>query len=106
VVFVKSATGLEPRVVRLGLSNYDYVQVLDGVKEGEQVALLSVAELQAKRQQDQDRLRQRMSTGMPGVATGGGGRGGGGGGTGGGGSGGGGTGGGTGGGGASRSGGR
>jgi hypothetical protein len=40
-----------------------------------------VAELQAKRQQDQDRLRQRMSSGMPGVSSGGGaGRGGGGGG--------------------------
>jgi HlyD family secretion protein len=78
VVFVKTPHGLEPRIVRLGLSNYDYAQVMDGVKEGEEVALLSVAELQAKRRQDQDRLRQRLGSGVPGAPGGGGGGGGGG----------------------------
>lgn len=76
VVFVKTAKGFEPRIVRLGLSNYDVAQVLDGVQEGEQVALLSVAELQAKREQDQTRFRQRMGGGVPGApGLGGGGRG-------------------------------
>jgi HlyD family secretion protein len=73
VVFVSGPNGIEPRVVRLGLTNFDYAEVLDGVKEGEQVALLSVAELLAKRRQDQSALRQRMSGGMPGVGGGGGG---------------------------------
>jgi HlyD family secretion protein len=83
VAFVKTATGLEPRILRLGLSNYDDAEVLDGLKEGDQVALLSVAELQAKRTQDQATLRSRMSggtPGMPGGAAGGRGTGGGGGG--------------------------
>jgi HlyD family secretion protein len=74
VVFVKTPRGLEPRVVRLGVSNYDYAQVLAGVKEGEEVALLSVAEVQAKRQQDQSRMRSRMGAGMPGVSSTGGAR--------------------------------
>ena len=43
-------------------------------------ALLSVAELQAKRKEDQARLRERMGSGMPGVTSGRGGGGGGGGG--------------------------
>ncbi|HEY6866828.1 MAG TPA: efflux RND transporter periplasmic adaptor subunit, partial [Candidatus Eisenbacteria bacterium] len=73
VVFVKTARGLEPRIVRLGLTNFDYAEVLDGLNEGDQVALLSVAEIQAKRQQDQSRMRQRMGGGVPGVPTGGGG---------------------------------
>jgi len=77
LVFVKTPRGLEPRLVRLGISDFDYVQVTDGLAEGDEVALLSVAEVQAKRQNDQAQLRQRMGSGMPGVgAPGGGGRGG------------------------------
>jgi HlyD family secretion protein len=82
-VFVKTANGLEPRLVRLGLSDFDYAQVIDGVKEGDQVALLSVAEAQAQRNQSRTQLRQRMGSGVPGqpgVGGGGGGRGAGGGG--------------------------
>ena len=67
VVFVKTSGGLEARLVRLGISDYDYAQVLGGLKEGEEVALLSVAEAQAKRESDQTRLRQRMGSGVPGV---------------------------------------
>jgi hypothetical protein len=76
VVFVKTAGGLEPRVVILGLQNFDYAQVLQGLKEGEEVALLSVAELQAKRTQAQTALRQRMGSGLPGTGATTGGRGG------------------------------
>ena len=76
VVFVKTANGLEPRVVGIGLSNFDYAQVLDGLKEGDQVALLSIAEVQAKRKADQSQFRQRVGGAVPGVggAGGGGGR--------------------------------
>jgi hypothetical protein len=77
-VFVKTAAGLELRLVRLGLTDFDYAEVLAGVKEGDEVALLSVAELQAKRKADQARLAQRMGSGVPGVPGAGGGGGGGG----------------------------
>jgi HlyD family secretion protein len=72
VAFVRTSKGLEPRVVQLGISNFDYAEVLGGVEEGEEVVLLSVAELQAKRAQDQSRIRQRMGSGLPGSAGGGG----------------------------------
>jgi HlyD family secretion protein len=77
VVFVMTAGVLKPRLVRLGISDYDYAEVLDGLKDGEEVALVSVAEVQAKRQEDQTRFRQRVGTGVPGVGGGGGGAGGG-----------------------------
>jgi len=67
VAFLKTDKGLEPRVVRLGLSNYDDAEVLDGLNEGDQVALVSVAELQAKRTQDQAQFRSRVSGGTPGL---------------------------------------
>jgi HlyD family secretion protein len=78
VAFVKTASGLEPRVVRLGLSDFDYAEVVDGLKLGEQVVLLGVAEAQATRAQTQTRLRERMGSGVPGVPGGGAGGGGGG----------------------------
>lgn len=67
VAFVKTDRGLEPRVVRLGLSDFDYSEVLSGLKEGEEVVLLGVAEAQASRAQSQSRIRERLGTGVPGV---------------------------------------
>lgn len=64
VAFVQTAGGLEPRAVLTGITNFDYAEVLGGLKEGDQVAMLSVAELQAKRQQSQNFIRQRMGGGM------------------------------------------
>jgi HlyD family secretion protein len=73
VVFVKTAKGIEPRLVRLGLSDFDWSQVVTGVKEGDQVVLLGVAEAQASRTQQQANVRQRVGS-MPGGIGGGGGR--------------------------------
>jgi HlyD family secretion protein len=72
VVFVKTAGGIEPRVVRLGLSDFDWSQVVSGVEEGDQVVLLGIAQAQANRTQAQADARQRVGT-MPGGLGGGGG---------------------------------
>jgi HlyD family secretion protein len=87
LVFVKNGEKFEPRVVLTGASNFDYTENISGVKEGEQVAMLAAAALQAQRQQFNDRIRQ--NTGVPGMQQGGGAGGAGGGGRGGGGGGGG-----------------
>jgi HlyD family secretion protein len=57
LVFVKADDGWRPRLVMLGVSNYDYSEVLRGLAEGEDVALLSAAALQARRQEQQNRIR-------------------------------------------------
>ncbi len=81
LVFVEVSAGkYEPRLVRLGASNYDYSEVLSGLNEGDMVATLNVAALQAKRDQANDRFRSM--TAVPGApaatpARGGGGGGGG-----------------------------
>jgi hypothetical protein len=64
-VFVKKGQTFEPRLVMLGASNFDYTEVISGVTEGEQVAMLAAASLQAQREQNQDRIRQQ--TGVPGM---------------------------------------
>jgi len=70
LVFVKKGETFEPRVVLTGASNFDYTEIVSGVKEGEQVAMLAAAALQAQRQQNNDRIRQ--NTGVPGMQQGGG----------------------------------
>jgi HlyD family secretion protein len=84
VVFVRTASAIEPRIVRLGLSDFDWSEVLSGVREGEEVVLLGITQAQASRSQQQSQIRQRVGT-MPGGIGGTGGGGGGGGGAGGGG---------------------
>ena len=73
VVFVKKGTTFEPRMVMLGSANFDYTEVVSGLNEGEEVALLAALSLQAQRQQQNDRMRQNMGGGVPGMSQGGGG---------------------------------
>lgn len=87
MVFVKQGTGWVPKAVRLGVSDYDYSEVLSGIKEGDEVALLGAVVLQAQRDQASARARSITGAGLPGsgsatttpAAGGGGARGGGGG---------------------------
>ena len=68
IVFVKDGNKFLPRVVRLGATDFDYTEVLSGLKPGEQVALLGAATLQAQRQATQDRIRSATSGGLPGTS--------------------------------------
>ena len=68
LVFVQIGEGkYEPRLVKLGASNYDYSEVLSGLREGDNVATLAVAALQAKREQANDRFRGMAGGGVPGM---------------------------------------
>lgn len=67
LVFVAKNGTYEPRVVRLGVSDFDYTEVLSGVEEGEQVALLAAAAMQAQREERNQSMRERMGGGLPGV---------------------------------------
>jgi hypothetical protein len=71
IVFVKTGETYEPRVVTLGLGNFDVTEITSGVQEGEQIALVSAAVLQQSRTEFQDRLRSR--SGLPGMGGGAGG---------------------------------
>jgi len=72
IAFAKTDKGLELRTVRVGLSDFDYAEVLGGLQEGDQVAMLSVALLEAQRAESINQIRQRVSGGVTGVGGGGG----------------------------------
>lgn len=71
VVFVQGAAGPEPRRVILGVTDWEFTEVLRGLEVGDRVVLVSIAQHQKRQQELTDRMRQRSA--MPG--TGGGGRG-------------------------------
>ncbi len=76
LVFVVENGVYKARVVRLGVANFDYTEVLGGLKEGDQVALLAAAAMQAKREEQNNRIRSMggvpgMSQPRPGGAAGG-----------------------------------
>lgn len=78
VVFVQGANGPEPKVVLIGLSDWDYTEVVRGLEPGSEVYLISVARLQQQQEQFSSRMRERAGGGMFGGGGGGGQRGGGG----------------------------
>ena len=70
VVFVAQKDGsFAPRLVTLGVANYDVTQVLGGLQEGDRVALISAAMLQQARDSLLSRIRSR--SGLPGMTGGG-----------------------------------
>ena len=74
LVFVQRADSTyEARMVRLGVADYDFTEVLSGLEEGDRVALLSAAALQMQRAENQDRFRAMTGGASPlgGGATGG-----------------------------------
>jgi HlyD family secretion protein len=66
VAFVKTATGWSPRLVRLGVSDFDYTEVISGLKEGDEVALLSTIALQASRNRSSARAKAMVGGALPG----------------------------------------
>ena len=64
IAFVMAGRKYSPRAVRVGISDFDYTEVLSGVNEGEQVALLGAAVLQAQRVQVQARVRAGTGGGL------------------------------------------
>ena len=65
MVFTVKDGKYTPKVIRLGVNNFDYSEVLSGLNEGEQVAILNVAAMQARQANELDQMRGR--TGMPGM---------------------------------------
>jgi HlyD family secretion protein len=66
VVFTVGEDGaIEPRMVMIGLTDWDRTQVVSGLDEGDYVALIGVARLQAEREEFMERMRSNMGGGNP-----------------------------------------
>ena len=59
VFVVTPGSTIEPRMVRVGLNDWDNTQVVSGLEEGEQLAIIGAAQLQARQQEFLNRIRSR-----------------------------------------------
>jgi HlyD family secretion protein len=66
VVFVMGADSVtSPRLVQIGLNDWDRTQIVSGVDEGETLVVVGAAQLMAQQQAYLDRMRERMGGGNP-----------------------------------------
>ncbi len=66
VVFVKGVDGvLSPRPVLIGVNDWNNSEILVGLEEDEVVALIGGAALQARQQERNQQMRDRMGGGLP-----------------------------------------
>jgi HlyD family secretion protein len=66
VVFVKGADGvLSARAVLIGVNDWNNSEILAGLEEGEEVAIIGGASLQAQQQERSEQMRGRMGGGLP-----------------------------------------
>ncbi|HEX9109173.1 MAG TPA: hypothetical protein VF832_18125, partial [Longimicrobiales bacterium] len=72
MVFVQAGTGVEARKVTLGVNDWDYTEVVKGLKPGEKVIMASVARIQQQTNEMQNRIRERSGGMLKGGSTGGG----------------------------------
>ncbi|HEX7121135.1 MAG TPA: efflux RND transporter periplasmic adaptor subunit [Gemmatimonadaceae bacterium] len=72
VYVVAAGSTYVPRVVRTGMSDLDYTEVIEGLSEGETVVLLGSLEMQARRDSAMARLRSRSGGALPGAPSAGG----------------------------------
>ena len=62
VVFVVGeGETIEPRMVMIGLTDWDRTEVVSGLDEGDRVALIGLAQLQAQREEFMERMRSMGS---------------------------------------------
>ncbi len=59
VVFVMSHGKPQPKLIRVGLNDWDYTEVLEGLNPGDSLAVIGAAQLQAQQQAFQNRIRNR-----------------------------------------------
>jgi HlyD family secretion protein len=62
LVFVQGPNGPEARSVLLGVTDWEFTEVLSGLAEGEPVVLLSVVRLERQQQEMNQRMQQRMGS--------------------------------------------
>ena len=65
-VFVVGADGSpEPRLVQMGLGDWDNTEIVSGLEEGEQLVIVSAAQLQAQQEAFLEQMRGRMGGANP-----------------------------------------
>lgn len=67
IVLVKQGDQYVPRLVKIGVSNFDYSEVLEGLKEGDQLQVTTISRAKIEAEQMNERMKSMQGVGgMPG----------------------------------------
>ncbi len=67
IVLIENGDKVRPRLIRIGLSNYDYTEVLSGAEEGEQVQVTTVSRAKQSSDEMSQRFKAATSSGIAGA---------------------------------------
>jgi HlyD family secretion protein len=67
VVMVKQGEQFVPRLIKIGASNFDYAEVLEGLKEGDEIQVMTISRAKIEAEQMNERMKSMQGIGgMPG----------------------------------------
>ena len=69
IVVVKEGNQFVPRLIKVGPSNFDYAEIMDGLKEGDEIQVTTIS--RAKLAAEQMNERMRSNSGLSGMSGGG-----------------------------------
>ncbi|MBF8295083.1 MAG: HlyD protein [Bacteroidetes bacterium] len=69
IVVVKDGDNFVPKLIKVGPSNFDYAEVLEGLKDGDEIQVTTIS--RAKLAAEQMNERMRSSSGLSGMSGGG-----------------------------------
>ncbi|MEX2116312.1 MAG: efflux RND transporter periplasmic adaptor subunit [Bacteroidota bacterium] len=72
VVEVRSGDGFVSRMIKVGANNYDFAEVLEGLKEGDEIRITTISRAKLASEQFTERMRSMQGVGGIGSAGGGG----------------------------------
>lgn len=75
ILLVKVGDQFVPKIIRVGASNFDYSEVVDGLKDGDEIQIITISRAKIAAEQMKDRMRSSQGVGGIGGSGGGGGRG-------------------------------
>ncbi len=62
IVFVPGPSGPEPRIVMLGVNDWEYTEIVSGLEEGDKVFMMTAARLAQQERERADRMRERSGS--------------------------------------------
>lgn len=60
-VYIRGPEGPEPRPVRLGVNDWEHTEVVEGLDDGDEIYMISVARLRQQQSDMMDRIRSRSN---------------------------------------------
>ncbi len=61
IVVVKQGTDFKPKLIKVGASNFDYSEVLDGLNDGDEIQITTISRAKVAAEAMVDRMKQMSS---------------------------------------------